>query len=220
MTAAKKTVTARTTKPRKAPALAYRYRKGLYINLTSRCPTACVFCIKIEWEGRYRGYNLRLGGKEPSVKKILAAVAELAPKRPFNEIIFCGYGEPTYRLPALIEIAKTLRERYPRVRFRMNSIGLGNLIWGRDIAPELKTAIDAVCISLNTADPERWRRIHKPIPAFRDKGFDGVLDFIGACSRAGLDTVVTAVDVPGVDVPALRRIARRLGARLRLRPKL
>lgn len=207
-------------KSRKASTLAYRYRKGIYINLTSRCPTSCVFCIKIEWEGRYRGYDLRLRGKEPAVKEILAAVAKLAPERPFNEIIFCGYGEPTYRLPAIIKIAKTLRSRYPRIRLRMNSIGLGNMIWGRDIAPELSTAIDAVCISLNTPDPRRWRRLHRPTPAFRDKGFAGVLDFIQACSRAGLDTIVTAVDRPGVEVAGLRKIARRLGARLRLRPEL
>ena len=41
----------------KKASLAYSYNDGLYINLTSRCPTACTFCIKYTWKYQYRGHT-------------------------------------------------------------------------------------------------------------------------------------------------------------------
>jgi TatD DNase family protein len=94
------------------------------------------------------------------------------------------------------------------------------LIWGRDITPQLKRCVDAVSISLNTADPIQWRRLHVPQAAYAETGFDAALKFIEDCSRAGLDTTVTAVRLPGVNIAAVERLARTLGARFRLRPRL
>ncbi len=198
------------------PALVYFYEDGLYVNLTSRCPTACKFCIKFSWDYMYRGRNLKLPG-EPSVQDILdAAPADLSK---VGEVVFCGYGESTYRLKEMEELSHAFRVRGAR-RVRLNTVGLGSLINGRDITPDLARFLDAVSISLNTVDPAKYAEIMRPLPEFRDKALPAALDFIAACARHILDTTVTAVEKTAEDPDAVRRAAESRGAVFRLRPYL
>lgn len=206
-----------TTKPseKQKPALAYRYRDALYLNITHRCPTACEFCIKFTWDYQYRGYNLGLR-EEPPVEAILTEAGD--PSK-YSQVVFCGYGESTYRLDAMKEISVRLRELGAK-KIRLNTIGLGNLIHGRNIAPDLAKIVDAVSISLNTPDPEEWVKIHRPLPQFREKGYEGVLDFIRECAKVIPDTFVTAVDLPELDRHRFERLVESLGAKVRIRPYL
>lgn len=207
---------------RQEATIAYPFKKGIYLNITNRCPTACSFCIKRILKWRFERWNFRLNAGEPPVAKIVAEFATVARRKSstLSEVVFCGYGESTYRLPEMLEICRAVRAFYPGARLRLNTVGLGNLIWGRDITPELKGALDAVAISLNTADPEKWLEIHSPLRRFRSRGFASVLGFIRGCVDAGLDTTVTAVKLPGADLPAVRRLALSLGAKFRPRPVL
>lgn len=66
----------------------------------------------------------------------------------YNEVVFCGFGEPTERFDALKEIAAFVKEKYNKP-IRINTNGAGSLINGRDIAPELKGLVDTVSVSLN-----------------------------------------------------------------------
>jgi TatD DNase family protein len=208
------------TPPTAAPTIAYPFLKGIYLNVTNRCPTACRFCIKRLLKWRFERWNFRLSGGEPTVAEILAACAAAAGRRPFSEIVFCGYGESTYRLPDLPELCGALRRQYPKIPLRLNTVGLGSLIWGRDITPELPGLIDAVCVSLNTADPEQWKSLLAPLKPFREKGFAAAQDFVRCCVAKGLKTTVTAVRLPGVDLAAVRRLAAALGASFRARAAL
>lgn len=200
--------------------IVYPYRGGLYLNLTNRCPTACRFCVKRAWRWRYRGSDLRLGDLEPTASEAWDAVLRSAREGEFKEVVYCGYGECAYRLPAMTVLGRKLRRHFPRLRLRLNTIGLGSLIWGRDIIPELRRCLDAVSVSLNTADPEQWLRLHAPLKPYRERGFSSVIEFIRGCARAGLETTVTAIDQPGVDLEAVRKLARELGAGFRPRPLL
>jgi TatD DNase family protein len=196
-------------------SLVYEYDGGLYVNLTSRCPTACAFCIKFSWDYKYRGHDLKLPN-DPSVDDVLAAApADLSR---FREVVFCGYGESTYRLEDMKTLAAVFRQRGAR-RIRLNTVGLGNLIHGRNIAPDL-TFLDAVSISLNTVDPQRYVEIMRPRPEFREKALESVKEFIRECARVVPETVVTAVALPGVDVSGVQAVAESAGARYRLRPAL
>lgn len=202
-----------------ASTATYRHEGRLYVNMTNRCPVECAFCAKKGRNWDYRGTDLRISNElgDAALEQEVFQAAET--DRP-PEIVFCGYGEPTYRLPALIRICERMRAQARRPSLRLNTIGLGGLIWGRDIVPDLIGRLDAVSVSLNTADPEQWLRLHRPLPAFRARGYEAVLAFIGACFRAGLDTTVTAVDLPGVDLDGVARAAAVLGARFRPRPRL
>jgi TatD family-associated radical SAM protein len=202
----------------KRSSLAYRWGGGVYLNVTNRCPTACVFCAKFAWDWSYRGHNLRLGGAEPSLASLLAEAAPLLREGSTEELVFCGYGEPTMRLSTVLAAARRLRARVPLIR--LNTIGLGSALAGRDIAPELAETLDSVSVSVNTADPAQWRALMRPAPKFSAAGFDEVRAFVASCVRAGLETTVTAVEQPDVDAAAVATLARRLGARFRLRPAL
>lgn len=210
--------------PAKAPAdtrtLVYRYQDGLYVNFTNRCPTACRFCIKFGWKMKYRGYDLKLGAGEPSPAQVLEAVAAAAAERPFSEIVFCGYGESTYRLGEMLSLCREFARSYPSARRRLNTVGLGNLINRRSISKELAGGLDAVSVSLNTSDPKQWAEMMCPLPEFAERGFESVTEFIRECAAAVPDTTVTAVEQPGVDVGTLKRLAESLGARWRERPYL
>lgn len=200
--------------------IAYPFRRALYLNLTDRCPTACVFCVKNKWNSRFRGQDLSFPHGEPSTREILREFRAGIQTNMPREVVFCGYGECTYRLPDMLRIAARIRGDFPDVPLRLNTIGLGNLIWGREIVQELSESLDAVSVSLNTADPGQWQKLHRPEERFRERGYASVTEFIHGCVRAGLRTTVTAVDLPGVALDAVARLARALGAGFRLRPRL
>jgi TatD DNase family protein len=198
---------------------AYEFRDNLYVNMTSLCPTDCVFCPKKKSGRRFRGHDLTLED-EPELGEIWACVLEHAGNRSYREFVFCGYGESTYRLDALVELAGRMKRFFPRSGRRLNTIGLGNMIWERDIVPELAEVLTSVSVSLNTADAGQWKRLHRPRSEMKEAGFACAVDFVRSCVLSDLRTTVTAVDLPGVDVPAVRSLAASLGAEFMLRPKL
>jgi len=198
---------------------AYPHAENLYLNLTALCPAECVFCVKHATGRRYRGADLTLQ-REPGIEEAWSAVLDRTAHRQFQEFVFCGYGESTYRLDAMLELGRRLKRCYPRSARRLNTIGLGSLIWERDIVPELAAALTGVSVSLNTADPAQWLKLHRPRAEMRAKGFESVLEFIRSCVLADLDTTVTAIELPGVDLASARRLAQSLGAGFRARPAL
>ncbi|MBD3348318.1 MAG: YchF/TatD family DNA exonuclease [Candidatus Eisenbacteria bacterium] len=190
------------------PSIAYEMWGNLYLNITNRCTNECDFCVRYESDILW-GYNLRLAA-EPSVDEIMQAVGE--PAR-YREIVFCGYGEPTVRLDVVLEVGRRLRESGARVRLDTN--GHGNLIWNRNIVPELVGSVDAVSVSLNAQDAATYSRICHP--TFGEKTFDHVLSFIRECRKAGLEVTASVVDVQEVDLTSVRALAGELGVPLKVR---
>ncbi|MBI4655922.1 MAG: radical SAM protein [Elusimicrobia bacterium] len=220
---------------------AYRYKDALYLNITNRCPTLCVFCIKNSWKMDFRGYDLNLKNAEPQTPDVLKSIIaecnaagtgrhcpQSAPRAMraagFKELVFCGYGEPLMRLPQVIEICKSIRDAkadgVPAVKIRVNTNGLGNLVWKRDIAPELKNLVDSVHVSLNTADPEQWKKIMKPLKEYEKEGFESAVEFIKSSKKLLRETVITAVEMPDIDLKKVQKFSEELGVKLRLRPLL
>lgn len=195
----------------------YRFKNGLYINLTNRCPNLCAFCIKTKWHMQFDGHNLDLGGKEPSAEEVLLLLDKELRAAPAQEIVFCGYGEPTMRLDALLQIGRALKKavargKYPPFKIRLNTNGLGGLINKRDITADLKSAVDIVYVSLNAENEDLWRKLVRPAPGY-ENGFPAVLDFIKQCARAGFDRVAAScVDNTGADPKAVKALAASAGA--------
>lgn len=204
------------------PTVVYRFKHGLYINLTNYCPNLCVFCIKTKWRMRFDGHNLNLQNNDPSAETVLAELDREMQKNPAQEIVFCGYGESTARLPQLLEVCRVLREKmacgqYPPFKIRLNTNGLGNLLNKRDIVPDLKKAVDEVYVSLNAQDEETWRGLVRPAEGYED-GFASVVEFTRLCARAGFDKVVAScVDKTGADAAAVKALAEKNGAEFYLR---
>ncbi|WP_242839675.1 radical SAM protein [Desulfofundulus thermocisternus] len=85
--------------------VAYSLGQNLYLNITNRCTNNCLFCIRHTPRGI--GYNLWLK-YEPSPEEVLAAIKEPAS---YQEIVFCGYGEPLLRLDTVKKIASHLKKK-------------------------------------------------------------------------------------------------------------
>ena len=179
-------------------AVTYKIRDSLYINLTNRCTSDCRFCVT-KTTDFVMGHNLRLEG-EPSAKKIIEEVGD--PKR-YDEIVFCGYGEPTLRLDCIIEVAKALKKKGAKIRLTTN--GHGNLINKRRIVDDLAGLIDRVSVSLNAPDKEAYNKVCRP--AFGPKTFAEVKKFIVECREKLPDVEVTCVDYEGVDIKECERVA-------------
>ena len=79
----------------------YTYRNKVYLNLTNRCPCSCTFCIRSNADG-LGSANTLWHKSDPTAEEITAAI-ESFDFSGFPEVTFCGYGEPTERLPELLQ---------------------------------------------------------------------------------------------------------------------
>lgn len=188
--------------------IAYPIGKNLYLNITNRCTNGCYFCVRNFAPG-VACYDLRLE-KEPTAEEV---IKEIGDPSPYREVVFCGFGEPLIRLDVVKEVASWLKEKGARIR--VNTNGLANLFHGRNILPELEGLVDAISISLNAENAERYYQICRP--AFGIESYDALLDFIRE-SRKYISCVrVTVVDVPEVDIDRCREIAEKLEVDFRVR---
>lgn len=188
--------------------ITYEINDALYINLTNRCANNCIFCIRNHPEGL--GVDLWLQ-KEPDISEIIADI-----KNPdkYREIVFCGYGEPLERPAEVIEICRYLKGKGARIRINTN--GQANLIWKRNIVPELEGLADSISISLNAKNAGDYVRLCRP--EYGEAAYEAVLDFARECIKYIPEVWMTAVDIISAhDIELCRGIARGIGARFRVR---
>ncbi len=197
--------------------ITYQVKDSVYVNLTNRCPCACTFCLRNNADGVFGSGSLWLE-REPTVREIEDSLSGWDFGR-FREIVFCGYGEPTERLDALLDVAKFIRGRWSHVKIRVNTNGLSDLIAGAPTASRFAGLVDEVSISLNTDDPEEYLAMCRP--KFGAEAYPAMLKFAGEVARFVPSVVMTVVGEP-VTSPEkqerCRRICEGVGARLRVRP--
>ena len=194
--------------PEQEGRIAYAIRNSLYINLTNRCSNVCAFCMR-ETYPIVKGHNLGLK-KEPTAEEVIHAIGD--PGK-YDEVVFCGYGEPTERLDELITIAKFLKSKGKRIRLDTN--GHGDLINGRPIIPELKGLIDTICISLNAETAEKYEEICKPV--FGEKAYPALIQFIKDAKQIIPNVQASIVESPNIDTEKCKKIAEELGVDFRVR---
>ncbi len=186
----------------------YELDGNLYINLTNRCSNDCRFCVRAV-NPNYYGNDLWLS-KEPTAEEVIASL----PDKNYNEVVFCGYGEPTFRIKELVEIGKELKKRGYIVR--LNTNGQGNLINGRNIVNELAEGVDKVNVSLNAGSKEEYYDVCRPV--FGEDAFAALIDFAKECRKRGLSTNFSIVDCIGEENIALcKKIAEETGVPLKIR---
>ncbi len=193
-----------------------RNRKGIYLNITNKCTNKCVFCLKY-FHNEYDFLHIH-GRREPSKKEILNSVEKLvleAGKQggKIEEICFCGYGEPTCRLDVLLAVARALKGR--GAPLRLNTNGLGSLINGRDILPDLAGLLDVISVSLNAANARDYDRLCHS--RYGEAAFQGVVSFLRRAKEYIPRVVASVVPVEGVDLEACRQLAAELGVEFRVR---
>ena len=199
--------------------ITYEYEGALYVNLTNKCNCSCEFCLR---HGKAQGSiytedSLWLE-REPTKEEALDSFLS-RDICSYREIVFCGYGEPTYRLDVILWLVDALKEKFgdklPPVRINTN--GHANLILGRDVCPELKGRIDTLSISLNAIDAPAYVALCHPTQG--EAAYQAMLDFAREAKDYVPNVVLTIVDKDKTkeEIDTCYKIAEELGVKLRVR---
>ena len=199
--------------------ITYEYEGALYVNLTNKCNCNCEFCLR---HGKAQGSiytedSLWLE-REPTNEEALDSFLSREVCS-YREIVFCGYGEPTYRLDAILWLVDELKKRFgdklPPVRINTN--GHANLIHGRDVCPELAGRIHTLSISLNSTNAADYNALCHPIQG--EIAYQAMLDFAEEAARYVPEVIFTIVDKDksAEEIELCKKIAADRGVRLRIR---
>ena len=195
--------------------ITYLVKNGIYVNMTNRCPCACTFCLRHNGDGVYGSDSLWLE-HEPTVQEVCESLDTWELSK-YDEVVFCGYGEPTERLDDLLKVAAYIRSKSD-IKIRINTNGLADLIRKEQTAPKLKGLIDTVSISLNATNKEDYYMLVRP--KFGIESFDAMLAFTKSCTEYVSNVVMTVVDVvtSKEEQELSRKFCESVGATLRIRP--
>ncbi len=193
--------------------LVYELDKKIYINLTNRCTNECIFCLRQDKDD-VCGQELWLDSEDFTSEDV---IEQLKKFNLSSEVIFCGYGEPMLKFEVLRQVAKYIKETYPKIKIRVNTNGHANFIYKKNVVPELVGLVDEFSVSLNASNSEEYDELSQP--KF-ENAYEEVKKFIKCSADAGIETVASIVDgYKGrrLDVEKCREIAESLGAKLRVR---
>lgn len=195
--------------------IVYKVHNNLYVNLTNRCSCSCVFCLRQNRDHMEESDSLWLD-HEPTLQEVKDAFAKEDMSQ-YEEVVFCGFGEPTERMDLLLEVATFVKANYQKP-IRINTNGQANLINGRDVAPELKGLVDTISISLNTPNEEKYNEMVRSI--YGDKAYRAMLDFAREAKKYVPNVVLSTVDttLSKEEEEQCRQICEKLAVTYRIRP--
>ena len=196
--------------------ITYPVRNGIYVNMTNRCPCACTFCLRQHGPSVYGSDPLWLE-REPTVEEVEQSLAawDLSEK---EEVVFCGYGEPLCAFDNLVMAGKLIKRKYPDIKVRINTNGLGNLVNEKDTVSALAEFTDTVSISLNAPNAERYNEISRP--KYGARSFEEILRFAEECKKYIPTVKFSVVDViTPEEIDECQKIADKMGIPLRVRTK-
>ena len=198
---------------RKKPSFVYWIDNNLYINVTNKCSNNCYFCFR-KFKSGIKEFNLKLE-KEPTFQDIKEEIHTKINKKNWNEVVFCGFGEPLERLDLVLEITRWLKKNY-MITLRVDTNGQGYLLNSkRDVIKELKEAgIDKIRVSLNTHNRETYDKVCNPN---FENAYEKILEFIKKSIEEDIETEATAVTIPEVEIIKVKLLAERLGAKFSAR---
>ena len=188
----------------------YTYTIGnkIYVNLTNRCSNDCEFCVRRTDAFKEIGLWLE---HEPTAEEVINSFENLDAA---EEVVFCGYGEPMYRLGVMLEVAEYVKGKGKPTR--VNTNGQAALILGEGVPEKLKGKLDTVNVSLNATTAKGYQELcHSE---FGEKAFYAMLDFAKECKKYVPKVVFSIVDVVGEEeIARARDIAAAVGVDLRVR---
>lgn len=190
----------------------YTYKNQVYMNITNKCDCSCTFCIRTTKDTIGDATDMWFE-KDPTYEEIKEAIDNFD-FTGYDEVVYCGYGEPTCALENLLATAKYIKEKIG-VKIRLNTNGLCNLYHKRNIIPELAKVVDKVSISLNAPNAEKYQAVTRP--QF-DNAYEAMLDFGKEANDAFEHVQFSIVDVlPKDEIEECQRIADSLGVYLKIR---
>lgn len=193
--------------------IVYVYEGKVYLNLTNECPCRCKFCIRKNGSG-LGSSELLWHKKTPTLDEVIEAV-DAFDFNQWNEVVICGYGEPTCAYDVLLGICKHIKKKFG-FKIRLNTNGLGNLINHKNIVKDVCENIDSISISLNAPTAAKYNDISQP--EFGIRSFNAMIEFAQECKKYLDKVCFSVVDViPQSDIEECRELAAALGIPLRVR---
>ena len=193
--------------------LLYPIENSLYVNITNLCCCKCVFCVRDITDSVGGSDSLWLD-HEPTIDELKAELEKFNLDE-YEEVVFCGYGEPLMRINEVVEFANYIKTK-KNIKIRVNTNGLADLIHKKKTAVLLKDAIDAVSISLNAPNEEVYLEVAKP--AFGIKSFDAMLSFAKDCKTCIKEVCFSVVDeITDEEIRQSQELADSLDIPLRVR---
>lgn len=193
--------------------ITYAYGSNLYVNTTNRCDMHCSFCLRQLGDGVGEADSLWLE-REPTREEIWADLCRRDLKQ-YEQLVFCGYGEPTYRLHDILWVCDQVR-KVSGITIRMDTNGHGSLICGEDVAPLFAGRFDILSVSLNAMDAETYdKRCDPDYPG----SYQAMLDFVREVKQYVPRIILSVVDyqLPQEEIDACRKICEALGVEYRVR---
>lgn len=193
----------------------YEVHNNLYVNMTNRCPCACTFCLR-QTRDEMEGSGSLWLEREPAVDEVKAEFSKFDTDK-YEEIVFCGFGEPTERLEDMLEVCRFIKEKYNKP-IRINTNGLSDLIHGKDTAPMFHGLADTISISLNTPNKERYLKLTRS--KFGIDSFDAMLRFAGNVKNYVKNVVLSTVSttLTAEEEKECAEICKKIGVTYRIRP--
>lgn len=193
----------------------YEVHQNLYVNLTNKCPCACTFCLRQTRDHMENSGSLWLE-HTPTFAEVLAEFEKFDMSK-YEEVVFCGFGEPMEALDVLLETARFIKEKYQKP-IRINTNGLADLIHKKEVAPLLEGLVDTVSISLNTPNAEEYNKLVRP--KFGEISYQAMLDFAKQCTKYVPHVVMTTVatTLAAEEEARCAEICKSVGATYRIRP--
>lgn len=199
----------------KSMTILYKVHNNIYVNLTNKCPCACTFCLR-QTRDKMEDSDVLWLEHEPSAAEVKEAFGKINLDE-YNQVVFCGFGEPTERLDVLLEVAGWLKENFDK-KIRVNTNGLSDLIYGKNTAPMFEGKADIISISLNTPSKERYYELTRS--KFGIESFDKMLEFAKNVKHYVKEVVLTTVEttLTKEEEEQCRKICESLGVTYRIRP--
>ncbi len=191
----------------------YESGENLYINLTNCCPNSCDFCVRTECEKHYGDLWLE---REPTAEEVLAEIKARDLSK-YENLVFCGFGEPTERLETLLSVAEAVKSSRPETIIRLNTNGQANLIAGRDVTPLFAGRVDVISVSLNAPTAKGYDAICHS--RYGLAAFDALLDFAVKAKSYCKQVIFSVVDesLTPAEIDDCRALAEERGIYLRVR---
>jgi len=189
-------------------------KRNLYVNITNDCNCACTFCLRnLKKMAAESTLWLR---EKPKLEDFKAALDDV-PWAYIKEIVFCGFGEPTMRLDVLVELLHYVKEKHPELPTRLNTNGLGELEYGREISADFQGVLNTISISLNASNAERYYELTRA--RYGIKSYEAMLRFAEHSKKYVPNVILTIVDkVEGPEeIARCRKLCEERDLTLRVR---
>ncbi len=179
------------------------------IPVSRKCNAACLGCLSLQPHKSCQASHSRIGFR-PSKDEIVSIAVEHLERAPEAMVSF-GQGCEGEPLTEFRLIAESIREI--RHRTGIGSINLNtNGSYTDRLRAVIKSGLDSVRISLNSARPELYLAYYRP----RGYGFSNVVESIKVAVDARIFTMINYLVFPGItdqpsEVEALMRLIAKTG---------